>query len=145
MNTNPIRKAVINRTASLNQVEQYLPANYSACTTADRIVISGQDNAGWTLDGYVIPRLASGLIFAEEVPAEDVVLAIRVGEDVFAVTDRIDGTPEPEIVVSEACTLCGGTYILVHAAAPYDHQYECSGCGEQYDIFTTIAERAVFL
>jgi hypothetical protein len=30
-------------------------------------LIEGEDNAGWTLDGYVIPRLASGLIFAKEV------------------------------------------------------------------------------
>ena len=30
-------------------------------------VIGGYDNAGWTLDGYVIPRLQSGLYFAKEV------------------------------------------------------------------------------
>lgn len=30
------------------------------------IVIRGEDKAGWTLDGYVLPRLASGLIFAKE-------------------------------------------------------------------------------
>lgn len=26
-----------------------------------------EDHAGWSLDGYVIPRLASGMHFAEEV------------------------------------------------------------------------------
>ena len=31
------------------------------------VLIVGRDSAGWTLDGYVIPRLASGTIFAEEV------------------------------------------------------------------------------
>jgi hypothetical protein len=31
------------------------------------IDITGTDQAGWTLDDYVIPRLASGLIVAKEV------------------------------------------------------------------------------
>ena len=30
-------------------------------------MIGGYDDAGWTLDGYVLPRLASGLIFGEEI------------------------------------------------------------------------------
>jgi hypothetical protein len=30
------------------------------------VIIAGCDVAGWTLDGYVIPRLASGLIFCVE-------------------------------------------------------------------------------
>lgn len=33
----------------------------------DVFIIAGEDVAGWTLDDYVIPRLASGLIFAEEI------------------------------------------------------------------------------
>lgn len=32
--------------------------------------VEGYDKAGWTLDGYVLPRLASGLIFGEEVHDE---------------------------------------------------------------------------
>jgi hypothetical protein len=36
-------------------------------STPNNVVVSGADMAGWTLDGYVIPRLASGLIWAEEV------------------------------------------------------------------------------
>jgi hypothetical protein len=52
----------------------YLPANYSLARFAvddGRVValISGQDRAGWTLDGYVLPRLASGLYFGREVDA----------------------------------------------------------------------------
>lgn len=31
------------------------------------VLIGGVDKAGWTLDDYVIPRLASGLHFAKEV------------------------------------------------------------------------------
>ena len=53
--------------ADLETVRCYLPANYTALQTADGVLISGQDSHGWTLDGYVIPRLASGLIVAEEV------------------------------------------------------------------------------
>lgn len=54
----------------LAQVRDYLPRCYSAglAHAPDRsIVISGHDDHGWMLDGYVIPRLASGLIFAYEV------------------------------------------------------------------------------
>lgn len=32
------------------------------------VTIEGKDDRGWTLEDYVIPRLASGLYFAEEVP-----------------------------------------------------------------------------
>jgi hypothetical protein len=48
----------------LRVVRQYLPANYVASLT---VLIEGEDNAGWTMDEYVIPRLASGLYFASEV------------------------------------------------------------------------------
>jgi hypothetical protein len=56
----------------LKRVQRYLPSNYQAVWSTpelDEILIHGEDNAGWTLDGYVIPRLASGLIFATEVAA----------------------------------------------------------------------------
>ena len=69
--TRRIRTAVINRAdarPARQTVEAYLPGNYSVVTeTADHLYISGTDVAGWTLDGYVIPRLASGLIFAREI------------------------------------------------------------------------------
>ena len=53
-------------------VREYLPANFVAHIINDsggneRVLIEGYDRAGWTLDGYVIPRLASGLIAAKEV------------------------------------------------------------------------------
>jgi hypothetical protein len=53
----------------LHRVGVYLPSNYMAQWSANGndIEIVGHDNAGWTLDGYVIPRLASGLITATEV------------------------------------------------------------------------------
>jgi hypothetical protein len=56
----------------LNLVANYLPANFEArvfadATLGDVVLIEGYDRAGWTLDTYVIPRLASGLIVAKEV------------------------------------------------------------------------------
>lgn len=51
--------------SSLDTIEAYLPGNYTA-REVTLIVIEGEDNAGWTLDGYVIPRLASGLHAAIE-------------------------------------------------------------------------------
>lgn len=59
-------------------IAAYLPSNYSIIKvvvgkddddtrTFGHVVISGTDNHGWTLDGYVIPRLASGMIAAKEV------------------------------------------------------------------------------
>ncbi len=58
----------------LRRIEAYLPRNYQAAYAVvngtPRVTIYGEDNAGWTLDGYVIPRLASGLIFAKEVEVD---------------------------------------------------------------------------
>lgn len=57
----------------LKVVKQYLPANYDAeirpvvYDEPELITVFGYDQAGWTLDGYVIPRLASGMIYATEV------------------------------------------------------------------------------
>jgi len=53
------------------KVANYLPSNYSVAVRSpdNAVFISGHDQAGWTLDGYVIPRLASGLLFAKEVSA----------------------------------------------------------------------------
>jgi hypothetical protein len=67
----PTRYARVARARNLRpdsgEVMAYLPANYQVIHTDDySVMIAGQDHAGWTLDGYVIPRLASGLISAEE-------------------------------------------------------------------------------
>ena len=65
----------------LRTVREYLPANFAAnllnpaevaslvgAVPGDQaILIEGYDQCGWTLDEYVIPRLASGLIVAKEV------------------------------------------------------------------------------
>ena len=57
---------------SLDYVQRYLPSNYSAVEYVgpdgeETIQIRGRDNAGWTMDGYVIPRLASANVYAREV------------------------------------------------------------------------------
>lgn len=54
---------------TLAMVNRYLPRNYTATLDGVFINIEGFDNSGWTLDGYVLPRLASGLIYAEETTA----------------------------------------------------------------------------
>lgn len=49
-------------------VARYLPANYRVTgEDAEWVYFAGRDRAGWTLEDYVLPRLASGLYFAEEV------------------------------------------------------------------------------
>ncbi len=58
---------VLNKSESLSRVLRYLPSNYTANRSKSGfIVITGSDHMGWTLTDYVIPRLASGLIFAQE-------------------------------------------------------------------------------
>src|ERR1044072_1839218 len=49
-------------------VSRYLPSNYEAFIHEGQTYIVGIDYAGWTLDGYVIPRLLSGSIGAREIP-----------------------------------------------------------------------------
>jgi hypothetical protein len=52
-------------TGDAKKVARFLPSNYEVIGTDadDCVIIRGSDSAGWTLDGYVIPRLASGLIY----------------------------------------------------------------------------------
>lgn len=81
MTDHPVkRRAIITHDVELDRVQRYLPSNYQAAEKvvldpynaevplSKQIVIFGYDNAGWTLDNYVIPRLASGMIFATETP-----------------------------------------------------------------------------
>jgi hypothetical protein len=63
-----IARTAIITTDDVERVAAFLPRNYSVVSHVDGIVtIQGSDNAGWTLDGYVLPRLASGLLFGIEV------------------------------------------------------------------------------
>lgn len=50
------------------QIAAYLPGNYYVMATVEEgVVIAGEDNCGWTMDDYVLPRLASGLYWGEEI------------------------------------------------------------------------------
>lgn len=63
------RFAAVKNASSRKQLEAYLPEGYKVVTELldHSFLIAGEDNAGWTMDDYVIPRLASGLIWAEEI------------------------------------------------------------------------------
>jgi len=78
MNCPFIRYAIVRNADSRRQVEAYLPSNYRIIHEAPGylmidnkpklvFVIAGKDDAGWTLDGYIQPRFASGLIWCEEI------------------------------------------------------------------------------
>ncbi len=63
-------RIAIARTGKSKDVAQYLPNNFTVLgRTLDNrgTIIVGVDDHGWTLDQYVIPRLASGMIHCEEV------------------------------------------------------------------------------
>ena len=56
----------------IHVIAKYLPENYN-CHGFDMgngysfVLIYGTDEAGWTLDGYVIPRLNSGNYYPKEI------------------------------------------------------------------------------
>jgi hypothetical protein len=75
------------RMATSEQVARYLPENYRVvayvphdseapdiCSYGACVLIEGRDRAGWTLDAYVLPRLSSGLIEAQEIDLSHPVL-----------------------------------------------------------------------
>ena len=48
-------------------IANYLPSRYQVVKVEDgKTYIEGTDFHGWTLDGYVIPRLQSGMFRCEE-------------------------------------------------------------------------------
>lgn len=57
-------------------VAAYLPGRYRVerlvTDVVEWLLIQGEDYAGWTLDGYVLPRLASGFIFGREITEDEV-------------------------------------------------------------------------
>lgn len=72
-----MRFATVSNARDAKQVWAYLPANYvivggdiGTIPGKPVYVIAGVDDAGWTLDDYVIPRFASGLIWVQEVPQQ---------------------------------------------------------------------------
>lgn len=74
------RYALVTGGRSAHEVGAYLPANYrvifegSNSTYRRFHIIGGEDRHGWTLDQYVLPRLASGLIAGEEISPDHPVM-----------------------------------------------------------------------
>lgn len=65
-----MRFAVVRNYTNVGTVRDYLPANYKVVHIDENgmgVVIAGEDDAGWTLDDYVIPRFGSGLMVCKEV------------------------------------------------------------------------------
>jgi hypothetical protein len=75
-----IRYALITSTWDRDNPAAYMPANYEVVysephpdrgehsrTQWTQHVIAGRDSHGWTLDGYVLPRLASGGMYGQEI------------------------------------------------------------------------------
>jgi hypothetical protein len=99
-----LRHAILpGRHADLEAIRRYLPSNYSADSDGGSVFIHGEDNAGWTLDGYVLPRLASGLYFGREVKTVDDLID---GER-FEFSERFGGDGETLTVVGRANNLMG--------------------------------------
>lgn len=64
----PTRHAVVRgQHDKIDTIRRYLPSNFTADSDGVDVFLHGTDVAGWTLTDYVIPRLASGLIRAEEI------------------------------------------------------------------------------
>jgi len=60
-----MRLTVTGKYATASTVAAYLPGNYRVTGGQDgAVIVEGEDHAGWTAEGYVIPRLASGMMFA---------------------------------------------------------------------------------
>ena len=61
--------------------------------TQNVTVIAGEDNAGWTLDDYVIPRLASGLYVGKEIDLSHPVMKLIPDENHIILDDNMAPCP----------------------------------------------------
>ena len=103
--------------AVLATVSRYLPDNYSAHLANDRsVLVAGNDVAGWTWEGYVKPRLASGLylvIDVTEAAARDTARLRRSGvlggdEHGCGVDHRDEVVHEPDCPLYDEDTVSEG-------------------------------------
>lgn len=75
-----IRYATVKNARSIAEARAYLPGNYQVVWEYEEdgkpvFVIEGDDGGGgWGLDSYVIPRYASGLIWANEIESPECAL-----------------------------------------------------------------------
>ena len=93
-----MRRAIIHNLSNesdLAVVQRYLPSNYSARLTPTAcILIEGEDSHGWTLEDYVLPRLASGNRSAK------------------AIADNCEGHVSPFADDDDDLTYCTGSWCL---------------------------------
>lgn len=87
----------------LETVRRYLPSNYTADSDGGSIFIHGEDSLGWTLDDYVIPRLASGMYYAREIVA---VADLRAGQR-FEFSEEFGGEGETLTATGPAHNMLG--------------------------------------
>jgi len=74
-------KFAIVTAATAREIYAYLPDNYVLMAwnplgddgLKTEYLIGGVDNAGWTLDEYVVPRFASGSIPARQIEATEAI------------------------------------------------------------------------
>lgn len=73
-----MRYATVTNAPVQGGLYRYLPDNYTILGDLNdgRLVIHGEDVAGWTLDDYVIPRLASWSMLATEVTDPDEITSL---------------------------------------------------------------------
>ena len=126
MKRNDYRYARVTDGTSIGTVRAYLPSNYSARMDGDAILIAGRDDHGWTLSGYVIPRLASGLIVATELTVENEGGGDYIGEPDLG---DIDYDAEREVFEKESrdCTVQGHHWEHVYPRGGY-----CRNCRIEY-------------
>ena len=73
MNDTKLIKVMLGYTGTVEGVEAYLPSNFKVISHTPKsgddmggtCLVAGRDDHGWTAEGYVIPRLASGLYAAQ--------------------------------------------------------------------------------
>lgn len=103
------RRWAVVRGGALDTVARYLPSNYEATAGPDgAVIVTGHDEAGWTLDSYVLPRLASGLMWGREI------------------------APDTPSAHTHQCGDCGAD---IHCLGPVDCDWpggnaDCTECGE---------------
>lgn len=148
----------VSTNATVDQVKNYLPSNYWVYSTPSGItIIQGYDRAGYTLEDYVIPRLASGLIGITKLESleffekslED--LYIKIGGNEIVVSDEvmlavdtledcIEVIKHPRDPNIHDCDVCGSNCVsektLNKAQLGFNgverYGYYCSGCNDEY-------------
>lgn len=89
-----MRVLIVEGKASLTRVEdveRYLPDNYTVLSGTDgRVIVAGEDVAGWTADLYVIPRLRSAVMSAREIDATTLAQEITLMKHTYAMATEAE-------------------------------------------------------